>query len=160
ALKNARLLNAGDTIALGTPIFTPYLEMPELEDYDLKTINVSAEQEDRFQFTDEDIKALENPKVKALFLVNPGNPSAVAMDPDSIKRLVDLVNKKRPDLIVLTDDVYGTFVPGFQSLLGHLPRNTIGVYSYSKYFGCTGWRLGVIAVAEDNIFDEKIKAHG
>ncbi|MBD9499119.1 aspartate 4-decarboxylase, partial [Ensifer sp. ENS01] len=42
ALKNARLLNAGDTIALGTPIFTPYLEMPELEDYDLKTINVSA----------------------------------------------------------------------------------------------------------------------
>ncbi|MBD9499115.1 aminotransferase class I/II-fold pyridoxal phosphate-dependent enzyme, partial [Ensifer sp. ENS01] len=42
----------------------------------------------------------------------------------------------------------------------HLPRNTIGVYSYSKYFGCTGWRLGVIAVAEDNIFDEKIKAHG
>lgn len=160
ALKNARLLNAGDTIALGTPIFTPYLEMPELEDYDLKTINVSAEQEDRFQFTDEDIKALENPKVKALFLVNPGNPSAVAMDPDSIKRLVDLVTKKRPDLIVLTDDVYGTFVPGFQSLLGHLPRNTIGVYSYSKYFGCTGWRLGVIAVAQDNIFDEKIKAHG
>ncbi|OCO98946.1 MULTISPECIES: bifunctional aspartate transaminase/aspartate 4-decarboxylase [unclassified Ensifer] len=159
ALKNARILNAGDTIALGTPIFTPYLEMPQLEDYTLKTINVSAEQEDRFQFTDDDIKALENPQVKALFLVNPGNPSAVAMDPDSIKRLVDLVNNKRPDLIILTDDVYGTFVPGFQSLLGHLPRNTIGVYSYSKYFGCTGWRLGVIAVAEDNIFDEKIKAH-
>ena len=159
ALKNARLLNAGDTIALGTPIFTPYLEMPELEDYNLKTINVSAEQEDRFQFTDDDIKALENPEVKALFLVNPGNPSAVAMDPDSIKRLVDLVNNKRPDLIILTDDVYGTFVPGFQSLLGHLPRNTIGVYSYSKYFGCTGWRLGVVAVAQDNIFDERIKAH-
>ncbi|OCP38590.1 bifunctional aspartate transaminase/aspartate 4-decarboxylase [Ensifer sp. LC163] len=159
ALKNARILNAGDTIALGTPIFTPYLEMPQLEDYTLKTINVSAEQEDRFQLTDEDVKALENPEVKALFLVNPGNPSAVALDPDSIKRLVDLVNTKRPDLIVLTDDVYGTFVPGFQSLLGHLPRNTIGVYSYSKYFGCTGWRLGVIAVAEDNIFEEKIKAH-
>ncbi len=159
ALKNARILNAGDTIALGTPIFTPYLEMPQLEDYTLKTINVSAEQEDRFQFTDDDIKALENPEVKALFLVNPGNPSAVAMDPDSIKRLVDLVNNKRPDLIILTDDVYGTFVPGFQSLLGHLPRNTIGVYSYSKYFGCTGWRLGVVAVAQDNVFDERIKTH-
>lgn len=159
ALKNARILNAGDTIALGTPIFTPYLEMPELEDYDLKTINISAEQEDRFQFTEEDIKALENPQVKALFLVNPGNPSAVALDPDTIGRLVNFVNTKRPDLLILTDDVYGTFVPGFQSLLGHLPRNTIGVYSYSKYFGCTGWRLGVIAVAQDNIFDEMIKAH-
>ncbi len=57
---------------------------------------------------------------------------------------------------MLTDDVYGTFVPGFRSLLGELPHNTIGVYSYSKYFGCTGWRLGVIAVHEENIYDEKI----
>ena len=56
----------------------------------------------------------------------------------------------------LTDDVYGTFVPDFRSLLGELPHNTIGVYSYSKYFGCTGWRLGVIAIHQDNIFDKMI----
>ena len=67
--------------------------------------------------------------------------------------------KKRPDLILLTDDVYGTFVPGFRSLMGEFPKNTIGVYSYSKYFGCTGWRLGTIAVHEDNIFDEMIAKH-
>ena len=60
--------------------------------------------------------------------------------------------------MLLTDDVYGTFVPGFRSLLGELPQNTIGVYSYSKYFGCTGWRLGVIAVHENNIYDKKIAA--
>lgn len=159
ALKNQRLLNAGDTIALGTPIFTPYLEMPELEDYGLNTIRINAEQEDKFQFTDDDLEPLNDPKVKALFLVNPGNPSAAAMDPESIRRLVDFVNTKRPDLMILTDDVYGTFVPGFESILGHLPRNTIGVYSFSKYFGCTGWRLGVIAVAQDNVFDDKIQAH-
>ena len=58
--------------------------------------------------------------------------------------------------MLLTDDVYGTFVDDFRSLLGELPHNTIGVYSYSKYFGCTGWRLGVIAVHEDNIFDKMI----
>ena len=40
--------------------------------------------------------------------------------------------------------------------MGEIPRNTIGVYSYSKYFGCTGWRLGVIAIHQDNIFDEMI----
>ena len=32
------------------------------------------------------------------------------------------------------------------------------MYSYSKYFGCTGWRLGVIAV-DDNIFDDMIAKH-
>ena len=58
--------------------------------------------------------------------------------------------------MLLTDDVYGTFVHGFRSLLGELPHNTIGVYSYSKYFGCTGWRLGAIAIHEDNIFDKMI----
>jgi aspartate 4-decarboxylase len=69
---------------------------------------------------------------------------------------VNLVKTKRPDLMLLTDDVYGTFVNDFRSLLGELPYNTIGVYSYSKYFGCTGWRLGTIAVHEKNIFDDMI----
>jgi aspartate 4-decarboxylase len=156
SLKAARLLNPGDTIALGVPIFTPYLEMPHLEDYNLNVINIRAEREDVYQFVAEDFKQLEDPKVKAFFLVNPGNPTGVALDAAGIELLVQLVKTKRPDLIILTDDVYGTFVHGFRSLLGALPRNTIGVYSYSKYFGCTGWRLGVIALHQDNIIDEKI----
>ena len=34
----------------------------------------AAPQENRFQFTDEEIKKLEDPKIKAFFVVNPGNP--------------------------------------------------------------------------------------
>jgi len=52
--------------------------------------------------------------------------------------------------------VYGTFVNGFRSLAADLPHNTILVYSYSKHFGCTGWRLGVVAIHQDNIFDRAI----
>jgi aspartate 4-decarboxylase len=158
SMKSNRLLNPGDTIALGVPIFTPYLEMPHLEDYDLNVVNVRAPQENRFQFTDDEIKKLLDPKIKAFFVVNPGNPSAMALSEETIKK-IGAVLKARPDLILLTDDVYGTFVPGFRSLLGAFPRNTIGVYSYSKYFGCTGWRLGVIAVHDDNIFDRMIAKH-
>ena len=79
SLKANRLLNPGDTIALGTPIFTPYLEMPHLEDYDLNIVNVQAQQENRFQFTDAELEKLLDPKVKAFFVVNPGNPYAVAL---------------------------------------------------------------------------------
>jgi aspartate 4-decarboxylase len=158
SLKTNRLLNAGDTIALGTPIFTPYLEMPHLEDYDLNIVHVEAKQENRFQFEDAELKKLLDPKIKAFFVVNPGNPSAVALSAQTIAK-IGAILKKRPDLILLTDDVYGTFVPGFRSLLGAFPFNTIGVYSYSKYFGCTGWRLGVIAVHEDNLFDQLIAKH-
>src|ERR1700727_3969413 len=156
SLKANRLLLPGDTIALGTPIFTPYTEMTHLEDYDLKVVQIKAPQENRFQFTDEEIKKLEDPKIKAFFVVNPANPSGMGWSGETIKKLTNLVKTKRPDLMLLTDDVYGTFVHGFRSLLGELPHNTIGVYSYSKYFGCTGWRLGVIATHEDNIFDKMI----
>ena len=156
SLKANRLLFPGDTIALGTPIFTPYLEMTHLEDYDLKVVHVAAPQENRFQFTDAEIKKLEDPKIKAFFIVNPGNPTGVALSKETISKLTNLVKNKRPDLMLLTDDVYGTFVDDFRSLLGELPQNTIGVYSYSKYFGATGWRLGVIAIHENNIFDKMI----
>src|SRR3954471_11264844 len=156
SLKANRLLFPGDTIALGTPIFTPYLEMTHLEDYDLKVVTIAAPQENRFQYTDEEIQKLEDPKVKAFFIVNPGNPTGMGMSRETIAKIVNLVKTKRPDLMLLTDDVYGTFVEDFRSLLGELPRNTIGVYSYSKYFGCTGWRLGTIAIHEDNIFDKMI----
>jgi aspartate 4-decarboxylase len=156
SLKANRLLKPGDTIALGTPIFTPYTEMTHLEDYALNVVKIAAPQENRFQFTDAELKKLEDPKVKAFFVVNPGNPTGVALSKETIKKIATLVKTKRPDLMLLTDDVYGTFVPEFRSLLGELPHNTIGVYSYSKYFGCTGWRLGVIALHEDNIYDKMI----
>ena len=156
SLKANRLLRPGDTIALATPIFTPYIEMTHLEDYGLKAVNIQAPQENRFQFTDTELKKLEDPKIKAFFVVNPGNPTGVALSKETIGKIANLVKTKRPDLMLLTDDVYGTFVPDFRSLLGELPYNTIGVYSYSKYFGATGWRLGVIAVHEENLFDRMI----
>ncbi len=156
SLKANRLLHPGDTIALGTPIFTPYLEMTHLEDYDLKVVQIKSPQENRFQPTDDELKKLEDKKIKAFFIVNPGNPSGMALSKETLAKLTKLVKTKRPDLMLLTDDVYGTFVDDFRSVLGELAHNTIGVYSYSKYFGCTGWRLGVIAIHEDNIFDKMI----
>ncbi len=156
SLKANRLLQPGDTIALGTPIFTPYLEMTHLEDYDLKVVNIAVTQENKFQMSDDELKKLLDPKVKGLFIVNPGNPTGMALSKESIAKIADLVKKQRPDLMLLTDDVYGTFVSDFRSLMGEIPHNTIGVYSYSKYFGATGWRLGVIAIHEDNIFDRMI----
>jgi aspartate 4-decarboxylase len=158
SLKANRLLNPGDTIAVGVPVFTPYLEMPLLEDYALNVVHVRAMQENHFQFTDDELNKLLDPKIKAFFLVNPGNPSAVALSRETIAK-IGAILEKRPDLILLTDDVYGTFLDGFRSLLGAFPCNTIGVYSFSKYFGCTGWRLGVIAVHEDNVFDRLIAQH-
>src|SRR5882672_6314642 len=97
SLKANRLLKPGDTIALATPIFTPYIEMTHLEDYALNVVNITATQENKFQFTDAELKKLENPTIKAFFLVNPGNPTGVALGKETIGKLANLVKTKRPD---------------------------------------------------------------
>jgi len=156
------LLHRGDTIALAVPTFTPYIEIAHMDRFAFKVVNVDAGVERRkdgshtWQYSDAEIDKLADRRVKAFFLVNPSNPPSFALRADSMRRLVNIVRTKRPDLIVITDDVYGTFVPGFRSAMAELPQNTIGVYSYSKHFGCTGWRLGVIAVHENNLFDRML----
>lgn len=157
-----RLLRQGDTVALGTPIFTPYVELPHLEDFALQTIDI-AQSGTRagfhsWQYPEEEIEKLADPRVKAFFLVNPSNPASFALAPQTHAHIVELVRERRPDLIILTDDVYGTFVDGFRSLAADLPQNTILVYSYSKHFGCTGWRLGVVALHADNVLDRQLAA--
>jgi aspartate 4-decarboxylase len=157
SLKANHVINEGDTIALGMPIFTPYIEIPELSDYNLKTIHVDAPQSNKWQFTHEELDKLLDPKVKAFFLVNPSNPPSVKIDDDTLRYIAEIV-KKRPDLIILTDDVYATFADNFVSLFAICPYNTILVYSFSKYFGATGWRMGVVATHEENIIDAAIAA--
>ncbi|MFP3953516.1 MAG: bifunctional aspartate transaminase/aspartate 4-decarboxylase [Candidatus Acetothermia bacterium] len=155
-LKENFLLNPGDKIALGTPIFTPYLEIPPLNDYQLEIVEVKQAEDDDWKYPEEELEKLKDPSVKAFFVVNPSNPSSVSTSEGTLDYISDLVKNDRQDLILLTDDVYGTFVNGFRSLAAIAPHNTILVYSYSKYFGSTGWRLGVIGIHEDNVMDEMI----
>lgn len=156
SLLENKILHKGDKIALGTPIFTPYLEIPKLNDYELVELEVQQDENTGWQYPDTEIEKLADPAVKAFFLVNPANPASVSMHPDTLDQIDQLVRSRRKDLVILTDDVYGTFVNGFKSLAAAAPHNTILVYSFSKYFGATGWRLGVIGIHEDNIFDKHI----
>jgi len=155
-LKENKIIQEGDTIAIGAPIFTPYIEIPQLNDYRLVSVEVTSSEDEDWQIPDSEIDKLLDPKIKAFFVVNPSNPPSVRIKDATIDRIVDIVKSKRPELIILTDDVYGTFTQGFVSLFAALPENTIGVYSWSKYFGATGWRLGVIALSEDNVLDRML----
>lgn len=161
-LSANHLLNKGDHIALMVPIFTPYLEIPHLSRYHFKVTNIYAnavneEGRHTWQYAKEEIDKIADPDIKALFIVNPSNPPSVAMDHETINYLKKVIKEKNPDLMIITDDVYGTFVNDFKSLMTEIPYNTVGVYSYSKYFGVTGWRLGIIAVAKENVFEKLLK---
>ncbi|KAF5048698.1 Bifunctional aspartate aminotransferase and L-aspartate beta-decarboxylase [anaerobic digester metagenome] len=156
------ILSRGDKIALMTPIFTPYLEVPHLPRYNFEVVNISADEIDEkgrhtWQYPEGELDKLRDTSIKALFVVNPNNPPSVAMKAETVKQLKDIVKNSNPDIMIISDDVYSTFVDNFVSIMADLPYNTIGVYSYSKYFGVTGWRLGTIALYEDNVFDKLLR---
>ena len=155
------LLNPGDKIALMTPIFTPYLEIPHLPNYNFEVINIHANELDdegysTFQFPKSELDKLKDTDIKVLFVVNPNNPASIALSKECKKNLIDVVKNHNPNLMIITDDVYCTFVDDFSSIISDLPYNTLAVYSLSKYFGVTGWRLGTIMLSQDNIYNKLI----
>ncbi|MDT8717328.1 aspartate 4-decarboxylase [Clostridium sp. 19966] len=157
-----KLLSLGDRVAVMVPVFTPYLEIPHLSRYNFDVVEINASEmtadgTHTWQYPEAEIEKLKDSSIKALFIVNPSNPPSVAMRPESVEQLVEIVNKYNPNLMIISDDVYGTFVNNFRSLTADLPFNTLGVYSFSKYFGVTGWRLGTIAIHENNVFDKLLK---
>ncbi|MFF0479782.1 bifunctional aspartate transaminase/aspartate 4-decarboxylase [Streptomyces sp. NPDC004435] len=159
-MKNG-ILKKGDRIALMVPVFTPYIEIPELDTYEFDVVHVNASLFTEtgvreWRYPTEEVAKLEDPSIKLLCLVNPSNPPSLALSQRVANQLKEIVAEKNPNLVIVTDDVYGTFVPGFRSIAADLPHNTLLVYSYSKHYGATGWRLGVIGLNDDNVIDRML----
>lgn len=155
SLKENHLIKSGDKIAINTPIFPPYLEIPALNDYEMVEVDLSSKEENNWEISPDEIEKLNDPSLKAFFIVNPSNPGSKAFDSAALEAIKQVVSKNK-QLMIITDDVYGTFVDGFQTVYSVVPYNTLLVYSYSKLFGATGWRLGLIAANKKNVFDDRI----
>ena len=159
-LKQNFLLGKGDAIAIMVPVFTPYLEIPNLSEFEYTVLEVKADTMNAeglhtWQYDPAEIEKLKDPRYKMLFVTNPSNPPSYAIDRATVEALKDVV-KANPNLMILSDDVYGTFVKGYRSLVADLPYNAISCYSFSKYFGATGWRIALTAVSRDNVYDKLI----
>lgn len=152
------LIKKEDKIAIITPIFSPYLEIPLIPEYQLEPIYIKADEDENWQIPEKEINKLKDKQIKLLCMVNPSNPPSVKLDKNSLDQLTALVNHERSDLMIVTDDVYATFADDFISVFETCPENTLVVYSFSKYFGATGWRLGVMGLHHHNVFDKKIAA--
>jgi len=95
------------------------------------------------------IEAALSPRVKALLVCHPGNPTGRLYGEDEIKGLADLLRAKAPHVTLITDEPYKnlvfrgkTYVPP----LAHYER-TIVVGSHSKDLAVPGERIGFIALS-------------
>jgi aspartate 4-decarboxylase len=157
-LRENDLVRSGDKVAIATPTFSPYLQIPTLEDFGFDVVELRSDPHAPGRLGRDVLERLRDPAIKVFFVVNPGNPDGRAVSADELGQLRELVVEQRPDLVVVADTVYATFVEGFRSVLAEVPRNVICLHSFSKNVGATGNRLGFIAVHADNVLDELLAA--
>ncbi|MFI6044566.1 pyridoxal phosphate-dependent aminotransferase [Nocardia sp. NPDC051321] len=107
----------------------------------------------------EAIAAVATPRTRVLLLNSPANPSGVTLDPEVLAAVLDLA--RRRGWHVISDEAYEHFCyedehVSVASLERDVPvdeRIVHSVFTFSKSFAMTGYRLGYIALANDRAAD-------
>ena len=66
SLKYNKLVVDGDQIGVFTPIFSPYLEIPALQNYNLVQVCIKANPDNNWEIDDEELAKIGNKNMKAL----------------------------------------------------------------------------------------------
>lgn len=105
-----------------------------------------------------DAADLINDRTRAIVLVTPNNPTGAIYPPDLIAEFRDLASRHGIALII--DETYRDFLPegAPHHLFSHSAwtETVIHLYSFSKVFSLTGYRVGAI-VAGEHVLDQVAK---
>jgi aspartate/methionine/tyrosine aminotransferase len=95
---------------------------------------------------------LVTPRTRALLLNSPSNPTGAVMPADLVAQMVDFA--RRHDLWVVSDECYDECVfEGEHVSPARFDRDgrVISIFSCSKTYAMTGWRVGYVAAPETAI---------
>lgn len=124
-----------------------------LSEYQMEIVDIGMDGHADWQLPKTEIAKLLDPAIKMFCIVNPSNPPSTKLSDTVLDRLAALVKNQNPGLFIVTDDVCDSFANDFVSLFAKCPNYTLCVYSFSKFFGANGWRLGTTDLHNDNAFD-------
>ncbi len=95
-------------------------------------------------------------KIKAIVLVNPGNPTGSVHGLHELKKIKDLIQDT--DILLIADETYEYFVYDGKhvSAASIIGDKVVTIQSFSKTYGVPGWRLGYYHATPD-IIEASIK---
>ncbi|MBR7560561.1 hypothetical protein KC218_28855, partial [Mycobacterium tuberculosis] len=76
-----------DKVAIGMPAFTPYIEIPELNDYRLKQVHINADPGAVWQYSYEERVKLLDRCIKCFCCCIASNLASVRLDSRSVERV-------------------------------------------------------------------------
>ena len=144
------LLDPGDGVLIPDPSWPNY-EMMVLARH-ARPLRYSLVAERGFEPDLEQVAQLAaTPSVKAIIINSPGNPTGTVISQAALARLMDIARER--DLYVVSDDVYEDMVFDGPTapVVGTLDRDgrVVSVFSVSKTYAMTGWRIGYVAAPPD-----------
>ncbi|MDO8510367.1 MAG: aminotransferase class I/II-fold pyridoxal phosphate-dependent enzyme [bacterium] len=143
------LVNPGEEIIYPDPGFPTYSAV--ISYAGMRGVPVPILEENNFRMRAHDVKEKMSSKTRLIIINSPNNPTGSIMSEEDTREIYALA--KRYNCSILTDEVYRSLSemkPFSVSALDHCHERTIILYSFSKIFAMSGWRLG-FAIAPQSI---------
>jgi aspartate/methionine/tyrosine aminotransferase len=141
------LLNTNDEVLAPDPGYVNYAAMPP--QFGCTVRRYPLFESDGFVPRIESIEACITPKTKVIVHNSPSNPTGAVCSEAFIKELVALAREN--NLYVLSDEAYEHIVFDGQHISParfDTNGNVISIFSVSKSYSMTGWRLGYVVSSE------------
>jgi aspartate/methionine/tyrosine aminotransferase len=138
------LVESGDEVLLPDPSYPCNRHFVAAADGVARLLAASADE--RFQLSAAAVDKAWSAHTRGVLLASPSNPTGTSIDPDEMRRIVEIVRAR--DGFTLVDEIY--LALGYEERFGHSAlahgEDVVSINSFSKYFNMTGWRLGWLVV--------------
>ncbi len=98
-----------------------------------------------------DLEALEasiTPRTKVLISSSPANPTGVVLPRQTLEQMLDIA--RRHDLWFISDECYDEIIlDGEHVSAGSIDPGVVTVFTFSKTYAMTGWRVGYVTAPAD-----------
>ena len=150
------IAKAGDEIILSAPYYFNHIMWLEMQG--IKPVLLPFRSDLNSVPSLKDAANLITKKTKAIVLISPNNPTGAIYPPDILSKFFDLAHESKIALIV--DETYKDFIktmpPHNIFLSPYWEETFIQLYSFSKVFSLTGYRVGSI-IGGQNIINSATK---
>ena len=149
------LLEKGDHLVVVRPNYATNLETPRAIGCNIATLDLKFE--DGFRLDPAKLESLLRPDTKLISITTPHNPTGVALDETTLRRVVALAEARGIRLLV--DETYRemSFVPKLP-VAASLSPQAISVASMSKSYGIPGIRVGWILCRDAKLMERFLAA--
>ena len=153
------VVDRDDEVLIPSPTYASHIE--QILFAEGKPVYVPLIEEGGWRIDREAFRGAVTERTKAILICNPSNPTGAVFSKDDIRALADIAIEH--DLFIIADETYDFLtyddVP-FSSFAGvpDIADRLIAVYSFSKMFCMTGWRVGYM-MAPARIIAQTLKVH-